>query len=75
VGDGSVQLSFDGVPGEIYQLQYKENLTATRWLPLINQETDDFGVFRFTAWPAPDIQALFYRAGTTSPAPMTQAAP
>jgi len=75
VGDGSLQLSFDGAPGGTYQIQYTESLSSPHWLALTNQAADDFGVFRITEWPTAEVQALFYRAGTVLQPALADAAP
>jgi len=62
MGDGSLQLSFDGMPGGTYQIQYTDSLSAPNWLALTNQMADSYGVFRFTDWPLASVQGRFYRA-------------
>jgi hypothetical protein len=75
MGDGSLQLNFDGEPGGLYQLQYTESLSPPRWLALTNQAADDFGVFRFTDWPTTEVPALFYRARTILQSDTANSAP
>jgi hypothetical protein len=62
MGDGSLQLSFDGMPGGTYHLQYTESLSPASWQPLTSQTADGFGVFQYTDSPVTGAQGRFYRA-------------
>jgi hypothetical protein len=62
MGDGSLQLAFDGLPGGTYQIQFTESLSSPNWKPLTNQTADGFGVLQFTDWPATNAVGRFYRA-------------
>ena len=61
-GDGSLQLSFDGIPGESYHLEYSESLSPPNWQVLTNQAADGYGVVQVTDWPVTNAPGLFYRA-------------
>ncbi len=61
-GDGSLQLSFDGIPGETYQLEYSVSLTPPNWQVLTNQAADSYGVVQVTDWPVTNAPGRFYRA-------------
>jgi hypothetical protein len=61
-GDGSLQLTFDGIPGDTYQLQYSESLSPPNWQVLSNQTADGFGALHFTDSPVTNAPARFYRA-------------
>jgi hypothetical protein len=62
MGDGSLQLSFDGIPGQTYHVDYSENLSPPNWQILTNQAADGFGVFQVTDWPTTNGPGRFYRA-------------
>jgi len=62
MGDGSVQLTFAGIPGETYHLEYSESLSPPNWQALTNQSADSSGVLQFADWPANNAPARFYRA-------------
>ncbi|SPE51544.1 hypothetical protein SBV1_1380001 [Verrucomicrobia bacterium] len=57
---GSLSLSFDGVPGWAYRVQYKNALTDPVWLNLPSITADGYGVGRFEDVLA--APARFYRA-------------
>jgi hypothetical protein len=62
MGDGSLQLTFDGIPGATYQLECSDSLSPPNWQVLTNQTADGFGVIQITDWPVTNAPARFYRA-------------
>ncbi len=62
MGDGSLQLSFDGIPGDTYHVEYSESLAPPNWQVLTNQATNGYGVLQVTDWPVTNVPARFYRA-------------
>jgi hypothetical protein len=62
MGDGSLQLTFDGIPGESYHLEYSDSLSPPVWQVLSSQAADGFGVILFTDSPVTNAPARFYRA-------------
>ena len=62
MGDGSLQLTFDGIPGETYHIDYSDSLSPPNWQMLTNQTADGFGVIQITDWPLTNAPARFYRA-------------
>ncbi|MGA2173339.1 MAG: immunoglobulin domain-containing protein, partial [Verrucomicrobiota bacterium] len=62
MGDGSLQLTFDGIPGETYHLEYSDSLSPPNWQVLTNQTGDGFGVLQFGDWPVTNAPGRFYRA-------------
>ena len=62
MGDGSLQLSFDGIPGETYHVEYSESLSPPNWQVLTNEATDGYGVLQVTDWPVTNVPSRFYRA-------------
>jgi hypothetical protein len=59
---GSVQLSFDGVPGQTYRVQYCDSFNLANWQDLASGVADTFGVCRFADSPAATARGRFYRA-------------
>ncbi len=62
MGDGSLRLTFDGIPGATYQLECSDSLSPPNWQMLTNQTADGFGVIQITDWPVTNVPARFYRA-------------
>jgi hypothetical protein len=62
MGDGSLQLTFNGIPGQTYHINYSDSLSPPNWQVLTNQTADSFGVIQITDWPVTNIPARFYRA-------------
>jgi hypothetical protein len=62
LSDGSLQLTFDGIPGESYHLEYSDSLSPPVWQVLSSQAADGFGVILFTDSPVTNAPARFYRA-------------
>jgi hypothetical protein len=62
MGDGSLQLTFDGIPGQIYHIDYADCLSPPDWQMLTNQTADGFGVVQITDRPVTNAPARFYRA-------------
>jgi hypothetical protein len=62
MGNGALQMIFDGIPGETYHLQYSESLSPPNWQVLTNQSGDGYGMIQFTDSPVTNAPARFYRA-------------
>jgi hypothetical protein len=62
MGNGSLQLTFDGIPGDTYGVDYTISLSPPNWQVLTNQVADSFGVIEITDSPPTNIPARFYRA-------------
>ncbi len=62
MSDGSLQLIFDGIPGDTYHLEYSASLSPPNWQVLTNQTADSFGVVQFADWPMTSAAGRFYRA-------------
>jgi hypothetical protein len=60
--NGPVQLSFTGVPGSQYQLQYADSLVNPNWQVLTTQAADDFGICQFTDSSPINSVSRYYRA-------------
>jgi len=61
-GTGPVQLSFTGIPGSQYQLQYADSLVNPNWQVLATQAADSYGVCQFTDSSPTNTTARYYRA-------------
>jgi len=61
-GDGTVRLTFDGIPGYAYRLEYTEDLSNPNWQTLTAQTADGFGVCRFVDGSLTNTPMRFYRA-------------
>jgi hypothetical protein len=62
MGDGSLQLTFDGIPGQTYGIDYSDSLSPANWQILTNQTADGFGAIWATDWPLTNIPNRYYRA-------------
>ncbi len=61
-GDGSLQLSLEGMPGYTYRLQCSESLSPSSWQDLTNLTADYDGLMQCADWPATNAPGRFYRA-------------
>ena len=59
---GSMQLSFNGIPGNQYQLQYADSLDKPNWQVLATQAADGYGVCQFTDGSPTNTTVRYYRA-------------
>lgn len=60
--DGSVRLSFDGIPGRAYSIEFTTNLQNPNWQTLAVITADAFGRFIHTDLLPPGAPQRFYRA-------------
>ena len=60
--DGSVALSFAGVPGRVYRIQYTDSISNPDWHDLGTRTADSSGVCQFTDRPPTDVPTRYYRA-------------
>jgi hypothetical protein len=61
-GDGSIRLTFDGIPGYTYRLEYTADLSNPIWQTLAAQTADNFGVCQFVDGSLTNVPVRFYRA-------------
>ena len=61
-GGGSFGLSFDGVPGWTYHIQYTEDLSNPDWQDLTSEMADGLGVVRVEDLPPANAPRRYYRA-------------
>jgi hypothetical protein len=61
-GDGSIQLSFDGMPGYNYRVLHSDTLFNPKWQSLGTQPANALGVCQFVDWSPTNAPAHFYRA-------------
>jgi hypothetical protein len=60
--DGSMELTFDGMPGYTYRIEYTEDLLNPVWQTLTTQTADGFGVCQFVDGSVTNAPARYYRA-------------
>jgi hypothetical protein len=61
-GDGSLRLSFDGLPGCTYRIQYAESLSPPLWQDSATQTANAYGVWGYTEWSATNAPTRYYRS-------------
>ena len=61
-GDGSSQLTFDGIPGYTYRIEYADDLSNPDWQTITTQTADGFGVCQFVDGSLTNTPSRFYRA-------------
>jgi hypothetical protein len=61
-GDGSIRLTFAGIPGDTYRIQYADSLSNPSWQTLTTPIADNFGICQFVDWPLTNAPTRFYRA-------------
>ncbi|HOC00117.1 MAG TPA: Ig-like domain repeat protein [Verrucomicrobiota bacterium] len=62
LGNGSFLLSFLGIAGKTYRIEFTEHLDSAVWTELGSNAADDLGVFQYTNTPPPAAHARFYRS-------------
>lgn len=62
LGDGTVRVTGQGIPGQNFALEFASNLLAPAWQPLGTVELDEFGLFEYVDHAPPGTPARFYRA-------------
>ncbi len=62
MGDGSLQMTFDGIPNQTYGIDYSDSLSPPNWQVLTNQTADGFGAIWVTDWPLTNVPTRYYRA-------------
>ncbi len=58
----SFVISFNGVPGETYHIEYAPTLDGPQWLALGTSLADGSGVATFTNEPPQSLSSGLYRA-------------
>jgi len=61
-GDGSLRLSFDGLPGCTYRIQYADGVSPPLWQNLTTQTADAYGVWGYTEWSSTNPPTRYYRS-------------
>jgi subtilase family serine protease len=61
-GDGFIRLTFDGIPGYTYWIEYTDDLSNPDWQTLNTETADGFGVCQFVDGSLTNAPARFYRA-------------
>jgi hypothetical protein len=61
-GDGFIRLTFDGIPGYTYRIEYTDDLSNPDWQTLNTETADSFGVCQFVDGSLTNAPARFYRA-------------
>ena len=64
VGDGSVQVIFDGMPGTTYNVQGADTLTPPDWQDVTNLTANQYGTYIYTDWPATNGPVRYFRSVT-----------
>ncbi|HXC99028.1 MAG TPA: immunoglobulin domain-containing protein, partial [Verrucomicrobiae bacterium] len=64
VGDGSVQVIFDGMPGVAYRVQGTDTLSPTDWQDVTTLTADQYGTYIYTDWPATNGPVRYFRSVT-----------
>lgn len=62
LGDGSVRLTFDGIPSRTYSIEFTENLQNASWQTLGTVTANALGIFTFTNSLPAGAPQRFYRA-------------
>ncbi len=62
LGNGSLLISFQGIAGRTYTIQYTENLETLVWQTLGTSTADATGAFEFTDTPPNGSPTRFYRS-------------
>jgi hypothetical protein len=61
-GPGTFELSFSGVPGVVYRIQWSPVLPPTNWQDLVIRTADAYGIFIYTDQPPTNSPSRYYRA-------------
>ena len=61
-GESSVRLTFDGIPGYNYRLEYTDSLSNPNWQTLGTQTADSLGVCQLADGSLTNAPVRFYRA-------------
>lgn len=62
LGDGSVRLTFDGIPGRTYSIEFTDDLENPNWQILGTALAGETGIFTITDLLPPGAPQRFYRA-------------
>ena len=62
LANGTVLLTFNGIPGYRYRIQYSDSLASPNWQDLGTQTADGFGGYQFLDAPPQNAPARFYRS-------------
>jgi hypothetical protein len=62
LGDGSVQVIFDGMPGHAYRVQSTAFMATPNWQDVATLTADQFGTYVYADQPATNGPARYYRS-------------
>ncbi len=62
LGNGSIQLTFDGIPGYVYRIQATVSLLNPTWQDLATVTADQYGVYQYIDTPPTNSPARYYRS-------------
>lgn len=62
LGNGSYKLTFNGIPGRTYRIQYADTVPSTAWQTLTTATANELGLFEYIDTPAPEAPTRFYRS-------------
>jgi hypothetical protein len=62
VGDGSVQVNFNGLPGTTYRVQSATVLTPSNWQDVATNTADAGGNYTYVDWPATNGPMRYFRS-------------
>jgi hypothetical protein len=62
LGQGEFLLSFDGIPGKTYRIQYAEDLELEAWMDLGTETANEAGMFQFFDAPGDGAPQRYYRS-------------
>ena len=62
LGNGSLRLSFLGIPGRTYRIEFTEHVDSPAWTELGSNAADDLGIFQYTIALSPAAHVRFYRS-------------
>jgi hypothetical protein len=60
--DGSVLLTFSGIPDWTYRIQSTDNLAAPQWQDVATRRADLYGGYEYADWPLTNAPTRFYRS-------------
>jgi len=62
LGDGSVNIRFDGIPDATYQIEYSDSPGSSNWQTLGSRTADETGVFEMIDRPQGGSGLRVYRS-------------
>ena len=62
MGDGSMHVIFDGMPGVAYRVQTADTLTPPDWQDVTTLVADQYGTYTYVDWPATNGPVRYFRS-------------